>query len=262
MTGLILTGMLAVSTVFAGSVFAEAADSASLKEIGEKTEGDYEVRLKNSTGKPVKSLAVEIDGEGAGKNMLEEAWADDEEIILYVTPKEMKGEDAKPPVYDIELTFADDTKSVIHTFPFGDADEADILFSDGVAYLKFVSLSLKNEHNTLETEKSLAPKTQTGSTQTAAADSESNTAGSYVEPANNDNYNDYSGDSYNYSGDSYDYSGDSYDYSGDSYDYGGGYDYDYDYDYGSSDSQDYGGDSSGGDQGGGDGCIDDGVILN
>lgn len=266
MTGLVMTGVLAVSslsvcTAFAEEAGAEASQTQELKTIGEKAEGAYEVKLKNSTGKAVKALTVEIDSEGAGENLLgeDETWADGEERILYVTPKEMKGEDAKPPVYDLDLTFEDDTKSVLHTFPFGDADEAEVLYADGVAYLKFVSLSLKSEHNTLETEKALAPaqaasdNTQAASdntqaaydnTQAAAVDySATDNSGAYEEPAYDDNYNDYS-----------------YDYSYD--DGGSSYDYDYDYDYGSSDSGADASADAGADAGGGDGCIDDGVILN
>ena len=252
-----LIGALCVSGFSAAAVMAEETEStAEVKVIGEKKDGDYEVTLKNSTGKEVKSICIEMDKEGFGENLLKEddAFADGEERVLYVTPKEMK--DQKPPVYDIELTFQDDTKSVLHTFPFGDADEAEILLSDGVAYIKFMSLSLKKEHNTLEHEKTLVP---------AKADAPAESA-----PAANQAPAASGTESYSYEPDN---SG--YDYS---YDDGSYYDnsYDYDYDYGYDDSSyadydyDYSGDSAGGSDTAGtdsgaapaDGCIDDGVILN
>ena len=215
--------------------------------IGTKAEGDYEVGIKNATGKDIKELVIEIDGEGKGDNLLEkdDVFAADEERILYFTPKETdpSKEGFKPPVYDIELTFEDDTKTLLHTFPFGDVEKAEIRLEDGVGYLVFESLSLKAEQNTLEHEKNLA-----------AAAAKTDAAGS-----------DGSSDSAAASDQGYTYveEGGSGDYS---------YDYDYDYDYGNSDydtgyyeeqsGSDNGGSTDSGDSGSDDGCLDDGLILN
>ncbi|MBR2766247.1 MAG: hypothetical protein IKE03_09740 [Blautia sp.] len=218
--------------------------------IGKKEEGDYEVDIKNATGKGIKEFVVEIDGEGKGDNLLEkdDVFAADEERILYFTPKEAdpSKEGYKPPVYDIELTFEDDTKALLHTFPFGDVEKAEIRLEDGVGYLVFESLSLKAEQNTLEHEKNLAAAAATtdaaadagseGSYDTAAASDQSS---AYVEESGSDDYS---------------------------------YDYDYDYDYGNSDydtgyyeeqsGSDDSGSTDGGDGSGDDGCLDDGLILN
>ena len=62
------------------------------------------------------------------------------------------------PKYNIQLTFEDGTTAEIHTFPFGDTEEAELHLEGEVAYLVFDSISQKKEYNTLETEKALAPK--------------------------------------------------------------------------------------------------------
>ena len=137
------------------------------------------------------------------------------------------------PKYNIQLTFEDGTTAEIHTFPFGDTEEAELHLEGDIAYLVFDSISQKKEFNTLETEKALAPKP----TEAAAQASESQSTQSY------DNSSDY------------DYNND-YDYSND-YDYDTDYDYDSDYDY---DGSDDGGSDDGGSDDGGDGCLDNGLL--
>ena len=131
------------------------------------------------------------------------------------------------PKYNIQLTFEDGTTAEIHTFPFGDTEEAELHLEGDIAYLVFDSISQKKEFNTLETEKALAPKP----TEAAAQASESQSTQSY----------DYNND---------------YDYSND-YDYDTDYDYDSDYDY---DGSDDGGSDDGGSDDGGDGCLDNGLL--
>lgn len=131
------------------------------------------------------------------------------------------------PKYNIQLTFEDGTTAEIHTFPFGDTEEAELHLEGEVAYLVFDSISQKKEYNTLETEKALAPKPTE-----AAAQAASETTQSY------DNSSDYSND----------------------YDYNNDYDYSNDYDYGNDDSGDYDGSDDGGSDDGGDGCLDDGLL--
>lgn len=137
------------------------------------------------------------------------------------------------PKYNIQLTFEDGTTAEIHTFPFGDTEEAELHLEGDIAYLVFDSISQKKEFNTLETEKALAPKP----TEAAAQASETQSTQSY------DNSSDY------------DYNND-YDYSND-YDTDYDYDSDYDYDY---DGSDDGGSDDGGSDDGGNGCLDDGLL--
>lgn len=146
---------------------------------------------------------------------------------------EDKDAEKEIPKYNIQLTFEDGTTAEIHTFPFGDTEEAELHLEGDIAYLVFDSISQKKEFNTLETEKALAPKP----TEAAAQASETQSTQSY------DNSSDY------------DYNND-YDYSND-YDTDYDYDSDYDYDY---DGSDDGGSDDGGSDDGGNGCLDDGLL--
>lgn len=282
---------------------ADATDAADkdakdedLKTIGEKPEGDTEgvfsAKLKNLTGKVITGFAVknEKDEEYPDNFLTEEdKFEADEERVLWFDPNaevkadgnteeknqdaaektedENKDEDEKEiPKYDIQLTFEDGTTAELHTFPFGDTEEAELHLEDEVAYLIFDSISQKKEYNTLETEKALAPKP----TEAPAAASQS------TQSYDNSSDYDYSYDYSNDSNDSYDYSND-YDYSYDNSDY--------DYDYSGSDDSDYsgsddsgsgydgsddsgsgdggsddGGSGDGGSDDGGNGCLDDGLL--
>ena len=280
---------------------ADATDAADkdakdedLKTIGEKPEGDTEgvfsSKLKNLTGKVITGFTVknEKDEEYPDNFLTEEdKFEADEERVLWFDPNaevkadgnteeknqdaaektedENKDEDEKEiPKYDIQLTFEDGTTAELHTFPFGDTEEAELHLEDEVAYLIFDSISQKKEYNTLETEKALAPKP----TEAPAAASQS------TQSYDNSSDYDYSYDSYDYSND-YDYSYDNsdydYDYSGsDDSDYSGSDDsgsgYDGSDDSGSGDGgsddggSDDGGSGDGGSDDGGNGCLDDGLL--
>ena len=129
-------------------------------------------------------------------------------------------EEKEIPKYNIQLTFEDGTTSEIHTFPFGDTEEAELHLEGSVAYLVFDSASQKKSINTLENEKALAP------TPTAAP---------VAQPAT----------------ESYD---NSYDYN-ESYDYDNSYDYD-DNSYDAAGSDDSGSDEGGS----ADGCLDNAIL--
>lgn len=232
-----------VCTFAAGTEVAEksAEDTAELKTIGakEKEEGAFSVKLKNATGKDIKEIKIKVSGHSEfadTENLLEKdaVFAAEEERILNYLPKvkeetEEKKEDSKekeePLVFDIQLTFADDTTAVVHTFPFGDIEEGEICMDGELAYLVFESVNLKKEVNTLETETTIAEMIK--AQKEAAAQAAASSSGS---------------ESYDYS---YDYD---YDYSGD-YDYGDG-------DDGGSDA----GSGDGGTTDGGDGCLNGGLL--
>lgn len=133
----------------------EASDLEDLKELGKKeTETDYQPVIKNSTGKDIKSVEIQVNSEEFGENLLEkeDVFKVEEERVLYCTPAEFDPNKGNIPKYNIRLTFADDTSAVIHTFPFGDADEVEFCLEDDVAYLTFHSLSLDSDQNTLNHE--------------------------------------------------------------------------------------------------------------
>ena len=139
----------------------ESVSKEDLKILGEKTtDADYDPVVKNATGKEIKSIEIQINEEEFGGNLLEEddIMAVDEERVLYCTPAPYNPEeDATPPKYNIRLTFSDDTEAVIHTFPFGDAETVDFCLDGSVAYLKFLSLSLDEEQDTMRNERALLP---------------------------------------------------------------------------------------------------------
>lgn len=234
----------------------------------EDTEGVLSVKLKNLTGKVITGVAVKNEkDEKYPDNFLkdEDKFEADEERVLWFDPnaKDKADEENKDaaddtaetktaaddtktdeksdsedkdaaeketPKYNIQLTFEDGTTAEIHTFPFGDTEEAELHLEGEVAYLVFDSISQKKEYNTLQTEKDLLPKPTEAPAQTTSESTESY-----------DNSSDY------------DYSND-YDYNYDSSDY--------DYDYDGSDDGDYNnGDSDdGGSDDGGNGCLDDGLL--
>lgn len=245
----LFAGIFGSAVIVSGSVCTFAAetdvaeesteDTAEPKTIGakEKEEGAFSVKLKNATGKDIKDIKIKVSGHSEfadTENLLEkdEVFTAEEERILNYLPKvkeetEEKKEDTKekeePLVFDIQLTFADDTTAVVHTFPFGDIEEGEICMDGELAYLVFESVNLKKEVNTLETETTIAETIK--AQKEAAAQAAASSSGS----------------------ESYDYSYD-YDYSGD-YDYGDG-------DDGGSDA----GSGDGGTTDGGDGCLNGGLL--
>lgn len=175
---LLLSTVLALTpvTAFAETATEEAAEAAAdtaeddaaqdlsaeeLKALGEKaTEADYQPIVKNAAGKEIKSVEIQINDEDFGENLLAEGdtMAVDEARVLYCTPAPYNPEtDTEPPKYNIRLTFSDDTSSVIHTFPFGDAETVDFCLDGSVAYLKFHSLFLDEDQDTLRNERALLP---------------------------------------------------------------------------------------------------------
>lgn len=147
---------------------AETLNPEDLKGLGEKTtEADYQPIVRNSTGKEIKKVEIQINDEEFGENLLEEddVLAVDEARVLFVTPAPYDPEtDTEPPKYNIRLTFADDTDAVIHTFPFGDAELVDFCLDGSVAYLKFRSLSLDEDQDTMRNERALLPVSTSTST--------------------------------------------------------------------------------------------------
>lgn len=170
-------GML-VSSV---PVFAEAeaplemktADTQEeeLKVIGKESDKGFQVKLTNKTGMDILGVSVkEMEEEEYPDNFLEEedVFQAEEERILYYDPdadqdeeEAADGENAEEPAeneklltpgYDIELTFEEDKKLVLHAFPFEDLEEAEIYLEDEVAFIKYTSKESEEELSTKEAE--------------------------------------------------------------------------------------------------------------
>ena len=123
-----------------------------LELIGELTgENDIVIALTNSTGKDIEGISYRLAGtKKYGENLLAEgALLANGETKLLVVSLETE-EEAE---YDVRLAFADNKSSQLHAFPFFDAEKAEILLEDGVAYLKYESLASKEAVDTLEAEK-------------------------------------------------------------------------------------------------------------
>ena len=126
--------------------------------IGEKhSDSDYEVTLVNESGKAITGIALRASYEEYSDNLLPEDTVLEEhgEGTLWCEPAEILN--FVPPEYDIQLTFADESTAVLHTIPFGDADELTILTDEesGTVYVRFISLSQDSESNSLQREKNI-----------------------------------------------------------------------------------------------------------
>lgn len=162
-----------------------------LNSIGKQTDDAIAIRLANSTGKDIKGFSVKkSQDEAFPANMLSasDVYKAKEERILYYEDAGLKkadqkkadeakadaaktdaskeetakdeptqgvGEKVLTQGYDVELTFADDTKAVLHGFPFEDMEEGELLLDNEIAYVKYTSLSSGQTLETLESEKAI-----------------------------------------------------------------------------------------------------------
>lgn len=201
--------------VFAADEEKTEKETAEEKIIGEKEEDAFHVQLKNASGKDIKALKIKVSGKTEYKDLeslleQDDVFAADEERVLYFLPHEEEKTDdtkeAKLPVYDVQLTFADDTIAEIHTFPFGDIEAGEIHMEGELAYLIFDSVSLKESVNTLETETKIAETIKAA--EEAAQQRASQQSYDYDYEENYDYSYDYE-DDYNYDYEGGDDSGDS-----------------------------------------------------
>lgn len=111
------------------------------KILGTKTDGAYEVQLKNATTRPIRAMAIKSDGEADFITQLMtegDIFAPDEERMLYYKPAAAPEATAAGASYDIRITFGDDGSTVtLHAFPFGSMKKGDLLAADGVGYLNY-----------------------------------------------------------------------------------------------------------------------------
>lgn len=137
-----------------------------LKTIGVEEQDAFKVKLTNSTGKDIKGLSIKmIDEEEFPESLIEaegDVYAIDESVYLYYKPTEEEqteeaaegDEDERllTPGYDIQLTFADDSVVVLHSFPFDDIEEGALYLEEEVAFLKYDSVSSGDSVETKEAE--------------------------------------------------------------------------------------------------------------
>lgn len=147
-------------------------EAAELKLIGKKATGSsvYTLDLENKTGKDIVSFKVKAETEeNYPANMLEDKdnFLKNEKRTLYYVPNKVSDVvygDSEPVAnvqYDIELEFADKKKVVLHSFPFGDLDSAEIFLENDIAYIKYTSKLTKEKVDTKETEKMAATLPET-----------------------------------------------------------------------------------------------------
>lgn len=163
----LMVGMVPAVSAAQEDIVSETEAQAALEkiQIGEKrSDSDYEVTLVNECGKAITGIALRASYEEYSDNLLPEdtvleehgqgtLWCEPAEILNFV-----------PPEYDIQLTFADESTAVLHTIPFGDADELTILTDEesGTVYVRFISLSQNSESNSLQREKNIAQSGEEG----------------------------------------------------------------------------------------------------
>ena len=164
---IIFTAFLSAALV-SGNLFPAAAEetepaaetevSAEPVLIGEKTsDAEYEVTLVNESGKEITEIARRASYEEFSDNLLPEnaVLKDSGKGTLWCTPAQIVN--YVPPVYDIRLTFSDDSTAVLHTLPFGDADEITILTDEEtqIVYARFFSFSMNSVTDSLQREKNI-----------------------------------------------------------------------------------------------------------
>ena len=171
MTAAVLTGLMLSASVFGVSAEEGAPVSeqeTELKTIGEKAEGEtvFTVKLMNRTGKDITGMAVKgAKEEEYPENMLTEGdvFVQDEKRILYydaaavieANEAENNVDENRPlikPIYNIQVTFADETVQELHSFPFGDAEEVTLCQGEEVLYITYTSVAEGTEFNTEEAE--------------------------------------------------------------------------------------------------------------
>ena len=168
-------GMVCMTMAFAGCA-SQGEESANktditqeenLKIIGTEETAAYKVTLKNATAKEITGISIKYtDDETYPENMLTDGdifKVDESRILCYTKPEtentEQKNqaaiaEDEKEleEGYDIQLTFADNTTAELHSFPFEDIEDGELLYADEVAYVSYTSLKTKEKMETKEAE--------------------------------------------------------------------------------------------------------------
>ncbi len=103
------------------------AEAEEMIEIGEGgSEDDFKVVLTNEGGAAITGIAIAVNDEEPGENLLgeDERLEVSQSAQLTLTPAPMDEVTFMPALYNMELTFEDGYVCVLHSFPFGDTDSA------------------------------------------------------------------------------------------------------------------------------------------
>ena len=169
--------VLAMTTAIYTGAASFAGEPEDALVIGEETGGmEYRVALCNETGKEIEAAALRVNYGDFSDNLIpeEETFPDGTRAVLICPQAEMIN--YVPPVYDLLLTFTDQNSAVLHTLPMGDAEEITLLLAEragtgeaaseaegskqgeasDVAYIRFTSLSLAYETDTMNRERQIA----------------------------------------------------------------------------------------------------------
>ena len=147
--------------------------------VGEKTEDAYDILLTNATGNVITGLSVKSSTDlEYPTNMMEadQKIEADETVELFYTSADQtdtsdsdsdetvgtdnaESEETAPiadalinETYSLQVTFEDGTVKELSNFAVDDMEEAELMYEDDIAYVKYTSLSEKVEINTKETE--------------------------------------------------------------------------------------------------------------
>ena len=177
-------------------------DLDSLQVIGIKAGSNTFVTLKNKTGQDIRDIAVKASTDedySAGLLAASDAFQNNETRVLYYTLA-----DDKNVTYDVQLSLADGTDCVLHSFPFGKTETCTI-WLDGVPYIDYLSNETGSKESTRDMElnillaqeegislEELAAK-QGSSLAIAATPSPSPSASVTATPSNNSGRTNYSG---------------------------------------------------------------------
>ncbi len=132
-----------------------------LPVIGTKAEGEFICHRKftNGTGTGITGVCVKdqwMDDFSDSLISAGDTWKDGEKRDFYYNTEESQkaaAETEKKAQYRLHLLFEDGTETTLYEVPLADFDEAEILEEDDYYYLRFKSLSTKEEVSTLTDEK-------------------------------------------------------------------------------------------------------------
>ena len=134
---------------------------SELPPIGTKAEGEfiYHRKLTNGTDTGITGVCVKdqwMDDFSDSLVSAGDTWKTGEKRDFYYNTEESQdaaAETEKKAQYRLHLLFEDGTEATLYEAPLADFDEAEILEEDGYYYLRFKSLSTKEEVSTLKDEK-------------------------------------------------------------------------------------------------------------
>ena len=147
------------------------SEEPEYRKVGTEGEQAFKVIFENSTGQDITGITIKPSDEKKYPDNMIAAGEDpikiDEKFQLFYTPADT-GENSESAeqvqtdpddpntavefesLYDIKVTFADNSDLKLYDFSFNDIEEAKLLLSDGVLYIEYTSKSTGELVNTKE----------------------------------------------------------------------------------------------------------------